>query len=103
MIGVENALIVECGLPREIINAAFDLRTKRADQTLDRPCRRVAERADGVAFDLLGDFQQHVDLTLVSAAFDHAGQHAPHPAGAFAARRALAATLMLEEVRDTRD
>jgi hypothetical protein len=48
-------------------------------------------------------FEQHVDLALVSAPFDHAAHHAPHPAGAFAARRALAAALMLEEVADAGD
>ena len=30
-----------------------------------RPCRRVAEGADRVPFDLLGDVEQHVDLALL--------------------------------------
>jgi hypothetical protein len=74
-----------------------------ADQALDRPGRGVAERADGVAFDLLGDVQQHVDLALVGAALRPCAHHAPHPAGAFAARRALAAALVLVEIGDARD
>ena len=32
------------------------------DQPLDRPRRGFAERADRVAFDLLGDFLQHIDF-----------------------------------------
>ena len=35
-------------------DAPFDLGTEMADQALDRPGRRVAQRADRVAFDLLG-------------------------------------------------
>jgi hypothetical protein len=38
------------------------------DQALDRPGRRVAERADRVALDLLGDVEQHVDLALLGLA-----------------------------------
>ena len=40
----------------------LDLGPEVADQALDRPCRRVAERADGVALDLLGHVEQQVDL-----------------------------------------
>ena len=32
------------------------------DQALDRPGRRIAERADGVALDLLADFLQQIDF-----------------------------------------
>jgi hypothetical protein len=41
--------------------------TEMPDQALDRPGRRIAERADRVAFDLLGHVQQHVDLGLLLA------------------------------------
>ena len=88
---------------RSFFHAAFKFIPEFFDNTLHRPCRRVAQRADGVAFDLLGDFQQHVDLALVGATLDHAAQHAPHPAGALAARRALAAALVLVEVAGPRD
>src|SRR3954454_10702537 len=77
--------------------------TEMRDQALDRPRRRVAERADGMAFDLFGDFQQHVDFALVGATVGHAGQDAPHPARALAARRALAAALVLVEIGDAGD
>ena len=49
------------------------------------------------------DVEQHVDLALLGAAFDHAGEHAPHPARALAAGRALAAALMLVEIRQAGD
>ncbi len=44
--------------------------------------------------------KQHVDLALLRIALDHTLQHAPHPARAFAAWRALAAAFVLEEGRD---
>jgi hypothetical protein len=79
------------------------LTTGSADQALDRPGCRVAKRADGVAFDLLGHIEQHVDLALLAGvAFHHAVHHRHHPAGAFAARRALAAAFVLVEVADSR-
>src|SRR5690606_14542511 len=62
-----------------------------------------AERADGVALDLLGDLEEHVDLALLRVALHHALEHAHHPAGTFPAWRALAAAFMLEEYRDTPD
>src|SRR3979490_504720 len=81
--------------PREVGDALFDLRAEMADQALDRPGRRVAQRADGVAFDLLADFLQQVDSRTLGIAPPHAGHHPPHPPGAFAARGALAAAFML--------
>jgi hypothetical protein len=61
------------------------------DQALDRPGSRIAKRTNRVAFHLLGHIEQHVDLVMLGFALRHALQHAPHPAGAFPARRALAA------------
>src|SRR5207344_2156549 len=58
--------------------------------------------ANGVTFDLGGDFHQHVDFALVRTAFRHAGEHPPHPTHALPARRALAAALVLVEIRDAR-
>ena len=92
-------LIVDVGLVRVLVDARLDFVTEMRDQALDRPCRGIAERADGVALDLLCYFQQHVDLALVGATFGHPGQHPPHPPGAFAARRALTAALMLVKGR----
>src|SRR5229473_1385717 len=66
------------------LDAALHLRAEMADQALHGPCRGIAQRADGVAF-------------------DHALHHPPHPTRAFAARRALAAALVLVEFREARD
>src|SRR3954470_23116022 len=82
--GIENADIVDISLVRILVDARLDLVTEMRDQALDRPGRGVAERADGVAFDLFCDLEQHVDLALVGAAVGHAGQNAPHPPRAFA-------------------
>src|SRR5687767_8911176 len=89
------------GLP--LGDAPFHLRAEMADQALDRPGRRVAQGADRVALDLLGDVVQHIDLLDARVTLDHAFQHPPHPAGALAARRALAAALVLVEVAQPRD
>ena len=40
----------------------LDLFAEIADQALDGPCGGVAQGADGVALDLLGHVQQHVDF-----------------------------------------
>ena len=65
-ISMPSIVIFGMGLLRRpascVLRHAFlDHRAEMPDQTLDRPGRRVAERADSVAFDLLGDFLQHVD------------------------------------------
>src|SRR5215217_1455039 len=91
------------GRIRILVDPLFDDVTEVADQALDRPGGRIAEGADGVAFDLLGHREQHVDFALLGAAFDHAFHDAHHPACAFAARRALAAAFMLEEGSDPPD
>src|SRR5690349_8077399 len=80
------------------VDAPLDLVAEMPDQPLDRPGRGVAERADRVALDLGGDFEQEPDLALARPPLRHPGEHAPHPAGALAARRALAAALVLVEI-----
>src|SRR5205823_11493745 len=85
------------------VDPRFDLVTEMCDQALDRPSRGVAERANGMAFDLLGALQEHVDLTLMGAALGHTGQYPPHPSRSLAAGRALAAALMLVKIGDPRD
>src|SRR5690606_9784271 len=72
-------------------------------QPLNGPRRRVPEGADGMAFNPFGDVDQHVDLLQLRIACDEALHHPPHPAGALAARRALAAAFMLVEVRQPLD
>src|SRR5580693_7665174 len=70
------------------VDAPLDLGTEMGDEPLDRPGRSVAERADRMTFDLLGDVEQHIDFALLSPAFDHALHDAPHPSRTFATGRA---------------
>src|SRR5262250_828794 len=83
-----------------LIDAPLDLVPEMPKQALHRPGRAVSERTNSVAFNLSRDLHQHVDLVLVRAAFRHAAEHPPHPAHALAAGRALAAALVLVEIRD---
>src|SRR5262245_30948158 len=78
---------------REFVDAPLHLAAEVAHQALDRPGRRIAQRADRVTLDLLGDVEQHVDLALLSLAAHQPLHDAPHPARALAAGRALAAAL----------
>ncbi len=64
----------------------------------DRPDCRLAERADGVAADVLADAQQLVEIFRSPLALLDAPHDAIHPAGAFAAGRALAAGFLEVEV-----
>src|SRR5690242_12884150 len=93
-----GSLLLGCLARAIVADAALDLGSEVAEQALDRPRGRIAQGADGVAFDLLGDVEQEVDLADLGLATHHALHHAVHPAGAFAARRALAAALMHVEV-----
>src|SRR5882724_6905225 len=93
--GIKNARVVDVGLARIFVDARLDLVAEMRDQALDRPGRGIAKRADGVTLDLFCHFQEHVDLTLVGTSIGHAGQNPPHPPRTLAARRALAAALML--------
>src|SRR5688500_255546 len=81
----------------------LELRPEMLDQALDRPGGGVAEGADGVALDLLGDVVELVDVADVGVALTKLLHRPPHPAGALAARGALAAALMLVEIADAAD
>src|SRR6185312_8264821 len=94
-----GSLLLGCLARAMVADAALDFGSEMADQALDRPSGRIAQSADGVAFDLLGDVQQQVDLADLRLAAHHALHHAIHPAGALAARRALPAALVHIEVR----
>ena len=82
----------------EVGDALLDLGAEVAHEALDGPRGGVAERADRAAFDLLGEFEEHVDLALVAPALDEAVHHVHHPGRAFATGRALAAGLVLVEL-----
>src|SRR5690606_17903143 len=81
-------------------DAVLELVPEMAQETLHRPRGRLAEGADGVAFDLPGGGTQHVQVVDHRGALDDAADHAVHPAGALAARGALAAAFLHVEARD---
>src|SRR3546814_20117656 len=60
-------------------DAAFEFGAEVADQALDRPGGRVAQRADRVALDLLGDLEQRIDIAPLGVAGPQPSHHAPHP------------------------
>src|ERR1700722_2343508 len=65
----EHRLAVGGG--RILVDATLDLGAEMSDEPLNRPGGCVAERADRMAFDLLGDVEQHVDLALLRATLNH--------------------------------
>src|SRR5207237_90337 len=89
-------------LRRILVDPPLDLRPEVPDEPLHRPGGAVAEGADGVAFDLGRHLHQRVDLTPLRAPFGHAGEHAPHPAHAFAAGRPRAAARVLVAIGHAR-
>jgi hypothetical protein len=50
---------------RRTCDALLHLWSEVPQKALNRPCSRIAERADGVAFDLLGELIKLVDLAGV--------------------------------------
>src|SRR5512134_2964731 len=64
------------------------------DETLDRQCRGVAQRADRPPGDVVGDVIQKFEVLEPALAVLDAVDHAVKPPGTFAAGRALAARLL---------
>src|SRR5476651_2080681 len=95
--------LFRCQLFGARADAALHFRPEMPDQSLDRPRRAVGERANRVAFDLLGDVVQRIDLLDPRVARDHPLHHAPDPTESLAAGRALATALVLVEVGQTGD
>src|SRR5512134_3941652 len=93
------------GLPRlddaaAVLDVVLELVPEMTDEALHRPRRGVAERADGVALDLVGDVDEHVDVGLLALPREDPPERAVEPAGAFPTRRALAAGLRVVEARE---
>src|SRR5580700_3950547 len=80
-----------------VIDHVLELVAVVLQETLHRPRRGVTEGADGVPFDAVGDVEQQPQILAPRFAGQHSLQQPVHPAGAFAARRALAAGLGLVE------
>src|ERR1700727_584768 len=81
-----------------LVDAPLDLGAEMGNEPLNRPRGRVAERTNRMPFDLLGDVEQHVDLAFLRTPLNHTLHDTPHPSGAFAARRALAAAFVLIKI-----
>src|SRR5690606_35772975 len=83
-----------------VLDHVLELVPEVLDEALHGPSGCIAERADRVAFDLVRDIDEHVEVLLAALARQDSAQHAIHPAGAFAARRALTARFGVVEPRD---
>lgn len=90
-------------LAGEISNLGLDLGTEVAHETLDGPGSGLTQSADGVALDLLGELEDHVDLAVLSLASVQTVHHLQQPGGTLTAGSALTAGLVLEEVGQTLD
>src|SRR4029079_15598844 len=77
----------------------LELAAEMLDEALDRQCGRVSERADRPALDVVRDLRQQIEILGAALAVLDAVHHAPQPPGAFAARCALAARLLVIEIR----
>src|ERR1700761_1733448 len=76
-----------------VLDHVLELVAKMLDEALHRPRRGIAECADGVPLDAVRHIDQQGHVLGAALAVDDPAQHAIHPAGALAARRALAAGL----------
>src|SRR5438874_13714776 len=76
-----------------VIDHVFELVPVVLEEALHRPGRGIAECTDGVPLDAVRDIEQQVKLLAPRRTGEHAFQQPVHPAGALAARRALAARL----------
>lgn len=65
--------------------------------SLDRPGGSIAQCTNSVSFDLLGQFLQHVDFTLLSSSLGHSGHHVVHPCRSLSAGCTLTTRLVLVE------
>src|SRR5512134_2006728 len=83
--------LARCDDAVAVLDVVLELVPEMTDEALHGPRRGVAQRADRVALDLVGDVDQHVDVGLAPLAGQDPPQRAIEPARAFAARRALAA------------
>lgn len=86
-----------------VVDTIFHVSSEVTNQTLNWPGSGVTQSANRVTFDLVREFLEHVDLSKVSVAEFHPFEHIDHPAGAFSAGSALAATLVLVELGEAKN
>src|ERR1700694_2357515 len=83
-----------------VVDHVFELVTVVLQEALHGPRRRIAQRADRMALDAIGDIKKERELLTARVAGKHAPQQAIHPPRALAAGRALSAGLGHVEARD---
>src|ERR1700716_580104 len=76
-----------------VLDHVLKLMPEVLQETLHRPRGGIAQRADGVALDAIGDVQQQPEILASPLAGDDSLQHAVEPSRAFAAGCALTAGL----------
>ena len=77
-----------------------ELVAELADDRTKRPHRGIGERADRATLDVDEEVLEQREIAAGALAFVEAGEDLLHPVAALATRRALAAGLVREEVRD---
>src|ERR671914_1536440 len=99
-----DAFLEKIPLAREgagaVADVPLDLVGKTLDQGLDRTDRRVAQGAQRLAADVLADGEQELRVALAPLAVLEALEHQLHPVRPLPAGRALAARLVVEELRE---
>src|SRR2546425_5010031 len=84
-----------------VVDVVLELAAKMLDEALDGEGRRVPERTDRAAGDVVGHGVQHVEVFRPALAVLDSIDHPPEPTGALAARRALATRFLEIEIRQT--
>src|SRR4029077_6316647 len=82
-----------------VVDVVLEFVAEMLDETLHRESSGIAQRADGASGDVVGHRVELVQILVATLAALDPVDHAPQPAGAFAARRALSAGLLVIEVR----
>src|SRR5690625_4132464 len=83
-----------------VLDIVFEFFAEVAQKALYGPGCGLAEGANGVPLDLRGYRTQHIKIFHAPLAGHDAVNHAVHPAGAFATRRALAAGFGVVKARN---
>src|SRR5688500_3225796 len=78
----------------------LEIRAELGEEAEHRPRCSVTERADRVARDAVRDAGEQLKVVGLAAAIGDAARDLLEPAGALAARRALATRLVGEELHD---
>src|SRR5215470_3090155 len=84
-----------------VIDVVLELVAEVLDETLHRQRRRIAERTDRSPSDIVGNGKQQIEILVFALPVLDAIDHAPQPARALAAWRALSAGFLEVEIRQS--